>query len=184
MNIIRIRRLSEKSITLNFSLGVKIAQISPYLFMRSNRVIVSPESSKVRCDVYFFVQDSTILFQSSVAALFQYTSVETFTANFKPFRGNVIATYVLILHRHNISVHLHPSLKKPGSLLSCCSCFTQHVREKQFVTASAVKLSTQSIDRNLCYSALILGLIQSSSSFSARARHSEYFSNSSKSFTS
>ena len=72
--------------------------------------------------------------------------------------------YVL-LHRHNISVHLNSSLKKPGSLLSCCLCFTKHVLGKKFATASAVKLSTQSFDRNLFHCALISGLVQSCSSF-------------------
>ena len=93
--------------------------------------------------------------------------------------------YVL-LHRHNTSAHLNSSLNRPGSLLSCCLCFTQHVLGKKFATASAVKLLTQSFDRNLCYSALISGLIQSSSSFSARARYSESvsISNSSNLFTS
>ena len=61
-------------------------------------------------------------------------------------------------------------------LLSCCLRFTQHVRVKKFATASAVTLSTQSVDRNLCPSALISGLIQSSNSFSARARYSDSMS--------
>ena len=80
--------------------------------------------------------------------------------------------YVL-LHRHNISVHLNSSLNRPGSLLSLCLCFTQHVLGKKFATASAVKLPIQSFARKLCHSALISGLIQSSSFFSARARYSE-----------
>ena len=50
------------------------------LCIRSKRVIVCSESSFVWSDVYLFVQDSTIIFQWSVAALFQYTFVETFTA--------------------------------------------------------------------------------------------------------
>ena len=55
-----------------------------------------------------------------------------------------------------------------------------------FAPASAVKLSTRSFDRNLCHSVLISGLIQSSSSFSARARYSESvsISNTSNLFTS
>ena len=93
--------------------------------------------------------------------------------------------YVL-LHRHNISVHLNSSLKRPGSLLLCCLCFAQPIRGKKFATASAVKLLTQSFDRNLCHPAVISGLIQSSSSFLARARYSESLSisNSSNLFTS
>ena len=47
-------------------------------------------------------------------------------------------------------------------------CFTQHVRGKQIARASAVKLSTQSFDRNFCHSALISGLIQSSKSYLSR----------------
>ena len=57
----------------------------------------------------------------------------------------------LLLHRHNISVHLNSSLSRPGSLLSCCLSLTQYVRGKKIATASAVKLSTQSFDRNLCH---------------------------------
>ena len=133
-------------------------------------------TSRLPFDVYRIVQDSPILFQWSVAAPFQYAFFETFTAKFKFIRGDVIAA--VCLTTHNMSVHLNSSLKRPGSFLSCRLCFTQDVRGKKFATASAVKLSTQSIDRNLCYSALISGLIQSSSSFSARARNSEYVSNS------
>ena len=57
---------------------------------------------------------------------------------------------------------------------------------RKFARASAVKLSTQSFVRNLCDSALISFLIQSSSSFWARARYSEsvFISNSSNLFTS
>ena len=93
--------------------------------------------------------------------------------------------YVL-LHRHNVSEHLNFSLKRPGSLLSCCLCFTQHVRGRKFATLSAVKQLTQSFYRNLCPSVLISGLVQSSSSFSARARFSESvsISDSSNLFTS
>ena len=80
--------------------------------------------------------------------------------------------YVL-LQRHNISVHLNSSLNGPDPLLSCCLCFTQYVLGKKIDTTSAVKVSTQSFDRNLCHSAPVSGLIQSSSSFSARARYSE-----------
>ena len=136
-------------------------------------MIVCSESSFVRSDVHFLVQDSSILFQWSVAALFQYTFVETFIAKTMLIRGDVIA---LSLHRHNIYVHLNSSLKRPGSLLSCYLCFAQHVRGKKFATASAVKVSTESFDRNHCHSPLISGLIQSSSSFSARARYSEFVS--------
>ena len=93
--------------------------------------------------------------------------------------------YVL-LHRHNTSVHLNSSLKRPGSLLSCCLCFTQHVQCRKFATAQAVKLSTQSFDRNFCHFALISCLIQFSSSFAASARYNESvsISNSSNLFTS
>ena len=38
--------------------------------------------------------------------------------------------YVL-LHRHNISVHLNSSLKRPGPLLSCCLCFTLPFRGEE-----------------------------------------------------
>ena len=93
-------------------------------------------------------------------------------------RGNVIATVYVFFYRHSITVHLNSSLTRQGSLLSCCLCFTQNVRRKNFSTRSAVQLSTQSIDRILCNSDLISSLIQASSSFSARARYSEYVYNS------
>ena len=58
-------------------------------------MIVCSESSIVRSDVYFLIQDSPILFQWSVAALFQNTFVETFTAKLKFIRGDVIAVVCL-----------------------------------------------------------------------------------------
>ena len=65
------------------------------LLRGSNRVSVCSESSIVGSDVYFFVQDSLILFQWSVAVMFQYAFVETFTAKFKYIRGEVIAAVCL-----------------------------------------------------------------------------------------
>ena len=152
------------SISFDYCIWIKVWETFLNLFIGGNRVIVNSESSIVRSDVYFLVQDSPTLFQWSVAALFQCTFVETFTAKFKFIRGDVIATVCLTAQTY-ISVHLNSSLKRPGSLLSCCLCFTQHVLGKNFATASAVKLSTQSFDRNLCHFVLISGLIQSSSSF-------------------
>ena len=58
-------------------------------------MIVYSESSVVRSDVYFLAQDSAILFQWSVAALFQYAFVATSTAKFKFIRGDVIAAVCL-----------------------------------------------------------------------------------------
>ena len=58
-------------------------------------MIVCSESSIVRSDVYFFVQDSPILFQWSVAALFQYAFLENFTAKFQFIGGDVIAAVSL-----------------------------------------------------------------------------------------
>ena len=78
-------------------------------------MIVCSESSFVRSDVYLFVQDSPILFQWSIAALFEYAFVETFTAKFKLIRGDFIAS-VCYVHRHNFSVHLNSSLNRPVSL--------------------------------------------------------------------
>ena len=95
MNILQIRKLSVNSIILEYSLWVKVGQTFLSLFIGSNRLIVCPESSIVRSDVYIFVQDYTILLQWSVATLFQYTYVETFTAKFKFIRGDVIATLCL-----------------------------------------------------------------------------------------
>ena len=91
VNNLQIRRLSMNSIILDFSCWVKVGQTFPVLFIGSNRVIVCSESSVVRSDVYFLVQDSPILFQWSVAALFQYAFVETFPAEIKFIRGDVIA---------------------------------------------------------------------------------------------
>ena len=157
------------SITLNSSFWVKVGQIFLNLFLGDNSVMVGSEAYIVRSHVYFFVQGSTILFQWSVAAVLQYAFVETFTAKFKILEVIWELQYVL-LHRHNISVNLNSSLKRPDSLLLCCFCSSQHVRGKKFATASAMKLSIQSFDRNLYHSALISSLIQSSSSFSAKAR--------------
>ena len=77
-----------------FALG-KVEHTFFKLFTGGNSVIVCSESSIVRSDVYHFVHDFPILFQWSVAALFQYAFVETFTAKFKLFRGNVIAAVCL-----------------------------------------------------------------------------------------
>ena len=186
MNILQIKRLSVNSTSFDYYLWIRIGDTFINLSIGGNRVIVCSESTIVRSDVYFLVQYSPILFQWSVAALIQYKFVETFTAKFKFLLEVTSKQQYVLLHRHNISVHLNSSLKRPGSLLSCCSCFTQHVRGKKFATASAVKVSTQSFDRNLCHSSLISGLIQASSSFSARARCSKSvsISNSSNLFIS
>ena len=80
------------SITLDYLLRVKVRQIFPKLFIGNNRVVVFPESSIVRSDVYFFVQDSTILFQWSVAALFHSTFAETPTVKYMLIIGDVMAT--------------------------------------------------------------------------------------------
>ena len=83
------------SISLDHSFWVKTGQNFPNLFIGSNRMIVCSESSNTRSDVFLFVQDSPKLFQWSVAALFQYAFVETFTAKLKFNRGDVIAAVCL-----------------------------------------------------------------------------------------
>ena len=83
------------SISLDYSFWVKIKQTFPNLFIGGNRVIVCSESSIVGGNVYFFIQDSPVLFQWSFAAWFQYTFVETFTAKLKFVRGDVIAAVCL-----------------------------------------------------------------------------------------
>ena len=82
-------------VTLNYSLRVKVGQSFCNLFIGSNRVIVCSESSVVRGDVYFFIQDSPILFQWSIAALLQYAFIDTFTAKFQFIRGDVTAAVCL-----------------------------------------------------------------------------------------
>ena len=83
------------SISLDYSFWIKTGQTFLNLFIDSNGLIVCSESSFVRSDVYLFVQDSPILFQWSVAALFQYAFVETFLAKFKFIIGDVIAAVCL-----------------------------------------------------------------------------------------
>ena len=80
------------SISVDSSLWVKVGQAFLNLFIYGNRVIVCSESSIVRSDVYLFVQDSAIFFQWSVAALFRFMFVETFTAKLDFIGGDVIAT--------------------------------------------------------------------------------------------
>ena len=82
MNILQIECLSVNSISFNYSFWIKVEENSLDLFIGGNRVIVCSESSIVRSDVYFLVQDSPILYQWPVAALFQYRFVETSTAKF------------------------------------------------------------------------------------------------------
>ena len=94
MNILQIKRLSVNSISFDYFLWIKMRETFLNLFIGGNRVFVCSESSIVRSDIYFLVQNST-LFQWSVAALFQYTFVETFTAKLKFFRGDVIAAVCL-----------------------------------------------------------------------------------------
>ena len=83
------------SITLDYSFWVKVGQTFLNFFIGSNRVIVCSGSSIVRSDVYFVVQDSPLLFQWSVLALFKYAFVEIFTAKFKFIRGDVIGAVCL-----------------------------------------------------------------------------------------
>ena len=94
-NLLQIEHLSVNPITLDHSLWVNVGQTFLNLFIVSKRGMVCSESSIVRCDVCFFVQDSTVLFQWSVTALLQYRLGETFTAKFEFIRGNVIATVCL-----------------------------------------------------------------------------------------
>ena len=70
------------SISFDYSFWIKVGETFLNLFIGGNGVTVCSESSIVRSDVYFLVQASPILFQWSVAALFQYTFVETLTAKF------------------------------------------------------------------------------------------------------
>ena len=95
MNILQIEWLSVDSISLDYTFWVKVGQTFLSLFVGTSRLLVCSESSFVRSDVYRFVQDSPIFFQWSVAALFQYAFVETFTAEFKYNRCDVIAAVCL-----------------------------------------------------------------------------------------
>ena len=95
MKVLKIRRLSVNFITLDYPLQVKVGQTFLNLFKGSNKVIFCSESSFVRNDIYLLVQDSTLLFQWSVFALFQCTFVETSTSKFRLFKGDVIATVCL-----------------------------------------------------------------------------------------
>ena len=85
LKILQIQWLSGNSSTLDYAFWLKAGQTFVILFIGRNRVIVCLESSFVRYDVYFFVQDSPILFYWSVAALFQYAFVDTFSDEFKFF---------------------------------------------------------------------------------------------------
>ena len=160
------------SISLDYSLCIKVGQTFLNLFIAGNRVIVCSEAFSVRSDVYFFVQDSPILFQWSVAALFQYTFVLTLTAKFKFIRGDFIATVSLTTERKHLATS-ELFFEEARLSLIMLSAFYTICSGEIIATASAVKLSTQSFDRNFCHSALISGLIQSSSSFWARTRYSE-----------
>ena len=91
VNILQIERLSVNSITINFSLWVKVGEAILNLFIECNRVVVCSASSIVYREVRFLFLNSRILSQCYVAALFQYTFVGTSTANFKFVKGNVIA---------------------------------------------------------------------------------------------
>ena len=95
VNILQIKRLSVNSISFDYSFRINVRQTFLNLLIGGNRVIVFSESSIVRSDVYFLLQDSPILLQWSVAALFQYRFVETFTAKFKCIRSDVLATVCL-----------------------------------------------------------------------------------------
>ena len=94
-NMLQIKRLSVSSVSFDYSLWIKVGETFLNLFIGSNRVIVFPESSIVRSDLYFLVQDSPILFQWLVAALFQHAFVHTFTDKLKFIRGDVLATVCL-----------------------------------------------------------------------------------------
>ena len=175
MNLLQIKRLSVNSITLAFLLLAKVRQTFLKLFIGSSRVLDCSESSFVTFTVSF---KTLRYFSSGPTPLCSSTHLlGALLLNLGLLEVILLQQYVL-LHRHNNSVHLNSSLKRPGSLLSCFLCFTQHVGGKIFTTASALKLSTRSFDQNLCHSALSSGLIQSSSSLSAREKYNESVSNS------
>ena len=79
--------------------------------------------------------------------------------------------YVL-LHKHNISVHLNFSLKTQTLSCRVFVLVTARLVEK-IPVGSAVKLSLLYFDRNCSHSVLFSKWIQSSASVWARARYSE-----------
>ena len=166
MDILQIRQLSVNSINLGYSLSIEVGQIFPNLFIGGNRTIVFLEYSFVRSDVYFFVQDSTIRFQWSVAALFQYTFVETFAAKVMFIGGDVKTAACYTTHTKLLRT---TEFFFDEARLSLIMLFVFHTTflGKKVATVSAMKLSTGSFDCNLCHSALISSLTKSFNSFSA-----------------
>ena len=169
MKILQIKGLSVNSISLDYSFWLKVRQTFLNMFIAGNRVMVCSESSFVGSDVEFFIQDSGILFHWSVATRFQYTFDETFTAKFNFFyrwhHSNSMSYYTDITSPYIWTLHW-----RGGSFLIMLFVFYTTCSGEKIATASAVKLSTQSLCRNLCHSAHNFCSIQSSSYFSARAR--------------
>ena len=87
MIISQTKRLTVNSISFDYSLWIKVGETFLNLFIGSNRMTVCSESSIVRSDVYHLVQDVPMLFRWSVAPLFRYAFVETFTAIYVNFLG-------------------------------------------------------------------------------------------------
>ena len=86
---------------------------------------------------------------------------------------NLILGELLHQSKHNISVHLIPSVNNLGSLSSRFWCLAQHVREKKVLQASAVDEVLQYLLRNNCQYCIFSLRKQSYTSFSASAKHCE-----------
>ena len=148
------------TILFNNSLGVEKRQTLLCLLICSNAVIFRAEPSVGTGNIFLLDQHFLILGHGSITAVLKCSLVESFAAELILVRLSIIAT-IGLAQRHNISVHRNSSLKRPGSLLSCFLCFSQHVRGKKLPLESAIKLSLQSSLRRNSHTSFLFSLMQS-----------------------
>ena len=104
-----------------------------WLFVRNPLLFEVAYTGSFKTIRYFFSCPS--LFSSSTRLL------RPLLLNLSSIEVTSKQQYVL-LHRHNVSVHLKSSLIRPGSLWSCCLCFTQHVLGKKCSSISSESVHT------------------------------------------
>ena len=155
------------SIVFYISFRIEVRRSSFSSFICCNFMILCSETSVCRCNIHSLIKNFAILRRgpSPLCPNMRILRHLLLKLNFYRFCRSGSKFYC----KYSISEHLNCSLKRPSSRLSCFLCSSRHIRGK-FPAASRVK---QSFDSSCSHSVFISGHIDSSSSFSARARYSD-----------
>ena len=97
--------------------------------MRCNSTILCPRASVCCFNFQCNFENLAIFFQRYFTGLPSCSPIETFAAEFRFVRGNIVAAIGFTANTQP-SEQLNFSLKRPGRLLSCFLRFSQQVRGK------------------------------------------------------